>query len=132
MRPLAVALIAAVLTSLLGGAVLSNEAARPEVLGASVVRPAASVPGSDGCLRCHQGIEDMHPGFPLSCVDCHGGDGEAREKSRAHVAPRTQSRDDERVAHVAAWEFGGDDGTPTRHVEPLTFEACVPQQRSYR
>ncbi|MEM1450828.1 MAG: hypothetical protein AAGI22_17035 [Planctomycetota bacterium] len=100
MRPLAVALIAAVLTSLLGGAVLSNEAARPEVLGASVVRPAASVPGSDGCLRCHQGIEDMHPGFPLSCVDCHGGDGEAREKSRAHVAPRTQSRDDERVAPI--------------------------------
>ena len=44
--------------------------------------------GSDTkCITCHAGIEEMHPGFPLSCVDCHGGDGNATAKEKAHVAP---------------------------------------------
>lgn len=33
-----------------------------------------AVDDSAGCLSCHQGVEEMHVGFPLSCVYCHGGD----------------------------------------------------------
>ena len=50
-----------------------------------------------GCISCHEGIEVMHPWEPLSCVDCHGGDGEAREKEKAHVAPRRPAPNDERT-----------------------------------
>ena len=35
---------------------------------------------------CHVGIEQMHPLFALSCVDCHGGDDRKLAKSSAHVA----------------------------------------------
>ncbi|MEZ6015161.1 MAG: hypothetical protein R3F49_08615 [Planctomycetota bacterium] len=58
----------------------------------SATRPAPVMPDSEGCMHCHAGIEEMHPGFPLSCVDCHGGDGDTREKLQAHVqstVPRT-------------------------------------------
>ena len=41
-------------------------------------------------------------------------------------------RDDERFSHVAAWEFIGDAGQPTRHQEQLHFEYCQPTQRSYK
>ena len=42
------------------------------------------------CESCHapadrSGIEEAHPASPLSCVDCHGGDGEATKKADAHV-----------------------------------------------
>ncbi len=30
----------------------------------------------------------MHPGSPLACVDCHGGNGTATKKDLAHVHPR--------------------------------------------
>ena len=50
-----------------------------------------------GCVSCHAGIEIMHPWDPLSCTDCHGGDGEAREKERAHVQPRQAIPNDERT-----------------------------------
>ncbi|MEM6568569.1 MAG: fumarate reductase/succinate dehydrogenase flavoprotein subunit [Planctomycetota bacterium] len=78
-------------------------------------------------------VEDYLELGELMCRDAL----EREESCGAHFREEHQeggeaTRDDERFAHVAAWEFGGDDGTPTRHVEPLTFEACVPQQRSYR
>jgi succinate dehydrogenase / fumarate reductase flavoprotein subunit len=41
-------------------------------------------------------------------------------------------RDDERFSHVAAWEFAGDDKTPIRNVEPLTWEFVHPSVRSYK
>ncbi|MFA6107898.1 MAG: fumarate reductase/succinate dehydrogenase flavoprotein subunit [Candidatus Latescibacterota bacterium] len=41
-------------------------------------------------------------------------------------------RDDERFAHVAAWEFNGVGSEPTRHREPLVFENTSLTQRSYR
>lgn len=67
---------------------------------------------SAGCLSCHEGVEEMHVGFPLSCVYCHGGnnalvlpEGERRSppfsdayqalKEQAHVqrtAPRIADR----------------------------------------
>ena len=51
--------------------------------------------GSTGCLRCHEGIEPMHPEAELSCVDCHGGDATQRRKSQAHVpAPERRVRDE--------------------------------------
>ncbi len=47
---------------------------------------------SEGCMQCHQGIESMHRDgddeIGITCVDCHGGDGAATDKERAHVQPR--------------------------------------------
>ncbi len=44
---------------------------------------------SAGCKSagCHVGIEEMHPGSPLGCVDCHGGNATATKKELAHVQP---------------------------------------------
>ena len=62
-------------------------------------RPGPQGPaGSSGCLHCHYGIEDMHPEAELSCVDCHGGDAETTQKTRAHVQRQGSARGDERVA----------------------------------
>jgi succinate dehydrogenase / fumarate reductase, flavoprotein subunit len=41
-------------------------------------------------------------------------------------------RDDERFAHVAAWEFRGDGVAPLRHTESLTYEAVSMATRSYK
>jgi succinate dehydrogenase / fumarate reductase flavoprotein subunit len=41
-------------------------------------------------------------------------------------------RDDERFAHVAAWEYTGDDSPPVRHVEPLAYENVQLATRSYK
>jgi hypothetical protein len=38
----------------------------------------------NGCLTCHSGIEKMHPELELSCVFCHRGDGDAKDKETAH------------------------------------------------
>jgi Ca2+-binding EF-hand superfamily protein len=67
-----------------------HEAADPRAARGSIA--------SDGCLRCHAGIEAMHPEAELSCVDCHGGDGAARTKLDAHVERQRSEAGDERVA----------------------------------
>jgi succinate dehydrogenase / fumarate reductase flavoprotein subunit len=41
-------------------------------------------------------------------------------------------RDDEGFAHVAAWQYTGDESPPVRHVEPLKFEYVPLAQRSYK
>ena len=41
-------------------------------------------------------------------------------------------RNDDEFAHVAAWQYNGDGVTPTRLVEPLTFESVQLSQRSYK
>ena len=41
-------------------------------------------------------------------------------------------RDDDKFAHVAAWEFKGDGKEPVRHKEELTFEYVKLTQRSYK
>jgi succinate dehydrogenase / fumarate reductase flavoprotein subunit len=63
----------------------------------------------------------------------------AREEScGGHFREESQTedgealRDDERFAHVAAWEWGGEGGTPNRHEEPLHFENVHLSQRSYK
>lgn len=57
---------------------------------------------STGCMNCHSGIEDMHPSYALSCVDCHGGNGAATAKEAAHVFPTRATPNDERVAPLDA------------------------------
>jgi len=44
---------------------------------------------SQGCLNCHNGIEDFHgsPNVHLGCCDCHGGDPCATTKEQAHEHP---------------------------------------------
>jgi len=63
----------------------------------------------------------------------------AREEScgahfrEEHQTPDGEaSRDDERFAHIAAWEHRGDGLEPVRHAEPLRFTALQPSARSYR
>jgi succinate dehydrogenase / fumarate reductase flavoprotein subunit len=62
----------------------------------------------------------------------------AREEScGAHFREEHQTeqgearRDDARFAHIAAWEHVSG-GAPRRHVEPLTYTAISPSERSYR
>ncbi len=57
---------------------------------------------SKGCLSCHQGIEEMHVGYPLGCVFCHGGNakvslpaGERKTKPYSAVYEETKKK-----AHV--------------------------------
>ena len=41
-------------------------------------------------------------------------------------------RDDANFAHVAAWEYAGEDKAPIRNIEPLNFEYVHLQTRSYK
>ena len=41
-------------------------------------------------------------------------------------------RNDEKFAHVAAWEWKGEGATPERHTEQLTFESVHLATRSYK
>jgi succinate dehydrogenase / fumarate reductase flavoprotein subunit len=41
-------------------------------------------------------------------------------------------RDDAKFCHVAAWEYTGPGQIPTRHEEPLVFEAVKLVERSYK
>lgn len=60
-----------------------------------------------------------------------------KESCGAHFREEHQTadgepqRDDERFAHVAAWEYR-EDGPPILHKEPLTFEFVQPTTRSYQ
>ena len=70
----------------------------------------------------------------LMCLDALERDescgGHFREE---HATPDGEAkRDDERFAHVAAWEYKGEGQKPVRNVEPLTFDYVHPTQRSYK
>ncbi len=70
----------------------------------------------------------------LMCLDALERDescgGHFREE---HATPDGEAkRNDERFAHVAAWEYAGPDKKPIRNVEPLTFDYVHPTQRSYK
>jgi succinate dehydrogenase / fumarate reductase flavoprotein subunit len=41
-------------------------------------------------------------------------------------------RDDEHFAHVAAWEYQGENSAPVRHTEPLIYENVKLATRSYK
>jgi succinate dehydrogenase / fumarate reductase flavoprotein subunit len=63
---------------------------------------------------------------------------EREESCGGHFREESQTpdgealRDDERFAHVAAWEWGGDPSRPTRHQEQLEFDNVHLSQRSYK
>ena len=61
----------------------------------------AAGPSSAACQKCHAGIEQMHPEVDvkdvktgkeesraLTCVECHGGNGDGADKAHAHVQPK--------------------------------------------
>jgi succinate dehydrogenase / fumarate reductase flavoprotein subunit len=70
----------------------------------------------------------------LLCLDALERDESAGAHFRVeHQTPDGEAlRDDERFAHVAAWEWRGPGERPARHVEPLRFEHVPLQQRSYK
>src|SRR5882672_12896647 len=80
--------VASVLTAVFAAAVLIGG-----LLAGAGVSPAraqtkpAAAPSSASCEGCHAGIEPMHQNVDLGCVECHGGDGTAKEKDTAHVLP---------------------------------------------
>lgn len=46
---------------------------------------------TERCLTCHQGIEEISPAHPIEtfgCVSCHGGNGLALDRERAHQGLR--------------------------------------------
>lgn len=55
----------------------------------------------------------------------------AHFREEFQTADGEPQRDDERFAHVAAWEYRKDD-TPILHKEPLAFEFVQPTTRSYQ
>ncbi len=70
----------------------------------------------------------------LMCLDAL----EREESCGGHFREEHQTqegeakRDDEKFAHVAAWEYKGEGQKPVRNVEPLTFDYVHPAQRSYK
>jgi succinate dehydrogenase / fumarate reductase flavoprotein subunit len=70
----------------------------------------------------------------LMCLDAL----ERRESCGGHFREEFQTpdgearRDDERFAHVAAWEYAGEGKRPARNVEPLDYEFVHLAQRSYK
>jgi succinate dehydrogenase / fumarate reductase flavoprotein subunit len=89
--------------------------------------------GPDEALERALRLEDF-----LGLADLMLRDALAREEScGAHFREEHQTaegearRDDERFAHIAAWEIQPQ-GPPLRHCEPLTFSSLEPQARSYR
>jgi len=70
----------------------------------------------------------------LMCLDALERDescgGHFREE---HTTPDGEAkRNDDKFAHVAAWEYKGEGQKPVRNVEPLTFDYVHPTQRSYK
>ncbi|HXX93802.1 MAG TPA: fumarate reductase/succinate dehydrogenase flavoprotein subunit, partial [Planctomycetota bacterium] len=70
----------------------------------------------------------------LMCLDAL----EREESCGGHFREEFQTpdgealRNDDKFAHVAAWEYAGADRKPIRNVEPLTFDYVHPAQRSYK
>jgi succinate dehydrogenase / fumarate reductase flavoprotein subunit len=97
-----------------------------------------NVPGSDSELN--QSLEragrvaDFIELGELMCRDAlqreESCGGHFREE---HQYPDGEAmRDDQNFAHVAAWEFKGDNATPERHAEPLVYEEVKMVTRSYK
>ncbi len=99
---------------------------------------SVNVPGSDKELN--QSLEragrvaDFLELGELMCRDAL----EREESCGGHFREEYQypdgeaQRNDEAFAHVAAWEFRGDDASPARHIEPLVYEEVKMVTRSYK
>jgi succinate dehydrogenase / fumarate reductase flavoprotein subunit len=70
----------------------------------------------------------------LMCIDALV----RRESCGGHFRAESQTEDgealrhDDEFAYVSAWEFGGEDGKPILHKEPLVYEYVEMKQRSYK
>ncbi|WP_076261467.1 fumarate reductase/succinate dehydrogenase flavoprotein subunit [Intrasporangium flavum] len=70
----------------------------------------------------------------LMCIDAL----HRRESCGGHFRAESQTEDgealrhDDEYAYVAAWEFGGDGGSPVLHKEDLVYEFVEMKQRSYK
>ena len=70
----------------------------------------------------------------LMCIDALV----RRESCGGHFRAESQTEDgealrnDDEFAYVSAWEFGGDNGKPVLHREPLVYEYVEMKQRSYK
>ena len=82
---------------LIGCAVLGTAAFVAALPTRTHAQQAAAPTDNGTCGLCHEGIEDMHPFAPVTCVQCHGGDDTATEPETAHVQPRGRLPGDERV-----------------------------------
>ena len=97
-----------------------------------------SVPGSDAdlnqALEKANRVADFMELGELMCRDAL----EREESCGGHFRTEYQTpdgealRNDEKYAHVAAWQYNGESAAPTRLVEPLTFENVQLSQRSYK
>ena len=97
-----------------------------------------SVPGSDAdlnqALEKANRVADFMELGELMCRDALERD----ESCGGHFRTEYQTadgealRNDEKFAHVAAWQYNGERTSPTRLVEPLTFENVQLSQRSYK
>ncbi len=81
-------------------------------------------------VLCHDALEREE-----SCGGHFRAEHQFTEADSEVQAGKTQSgeakRDDERFAHVSAWEYHGPDRPPTLHKEQLQFEYVKPSVRSY-
>ena len=70
----------------------------------------------------------------LMCIDALN----RRESCGGHFRAESQTEDgealrhDDEFAYVAAWEFGGEGGSPVLHKEDLVYTAIEMKQRSYK
>ncbi|HEY1134613.1 MAG TPA: fumarate reductase/succinate dehydrogenase flavoprotein subunit [Nocardioides sp.] len=70
----------------------------------------------------------------LMCIDALN----RRESCGGHFRGESQTEDgealrhDDEFAYVAAWEWGGEDGSPVLHKEDLIYTAIEMKQRSYK
>jgi succinate dehydrogenase / fumarate reductase, flavoprotein subunit len=97
-----------------------------------------SVPGSDAdlnqALEKANRVADFMELGELMCRDAL----EREESCGGHFRTEYQTadgealRNDDAFAHVAAWQYNGESTTPSRLVEPLTFENVQLSQRSYK
>ncbi|MES3033050.1 MAG: fumarate reductase/succinate dehydrogenase flavoprotein subunit [Gemmatimonadota bacterium] len=97
-----------------------------------------SVPGSDAdlnqALEKANRVADFMELGELMCRDAL----EREESCGGHFRTEYQTpdgealRNDDKYAHVAAWQYNGESAAPTRLVEPLTFENVQLSQRSYK
>ena len=97
-----------------------------------------SVPGSDAdlnqALEKANRVADFIELGELMCRDAL----EREESCGGHFRTEYQTsdgealRNDDEYAHVAAWQYNGENAVPTRLVEPLTFESVQLSQRSYK
>ena len=120
---------------------------RPRNRNSSGMTAEEATRRSQGCLDCHNGIEDMHDGkINLGCIDCHGGDASARAqglaqgsaayeeaKRKAHVQPRfPRYGRPPRIPNAPTRCFEQESAEFIRFVNPGDLRVAAAQLRNHR